>query len=743
MSKRKPLEIQEVLPHKRAMKLTQQEAFFAGGLINSLIETVTNSEDEYERMNRPSKRYNGKVLIRYERKGKKTPSTISCSDKGRGMSYDELKNKMKSYAEGGKSADASRGFFGKGLLDAISIGKTTIVTGRGGVFTTLIHDHKKSINRFYDTSLEELDESKLKKQGFYVKIELPLGKPKFNPQVATLKNQIGTYYSLRKMLSTDKNKDYHNTLDLNFQSVNGKETKPEKINYIEPKNTILYDEKIHIDYEGQTAEAKLIIKKMTEEDENNIDNLAFTNSGFLISGKKAIHSKTFFGSKYEHNWGKNYFGELQCEQIDILQKDYDLDDPDNNPNYNPDLIIKQDRSLELNKNHPFTISMNDKCMKILDELIKKDIDKTPDKAKSDNLDKKISKMLNIATKELEETLDLGDGPINSKLDWYTFPPKIKIQKGETKTIVVRGKIIDFQNQSLELRIEENNKSSIKIKNKKVQLKPTSKEDQYKATFEVTGNEETISPLQVKFDLDNETKLDTMLEVYLLKNREFANDLEFEFKNYNVGTKYSKKIKCFVKYPDLLNKKSTYAKISFDNHNAIKITDKDNTHCKFNYVVGTNYGIAEIELKGLKRFDTTSLTVSLDNNFATTSIKVDDKDKDEPTSKYTHEVVPRDLNGLRALWDPDIPTKLLISATCKINKKVLGEWDPNSKKFTNEDSPEWETILKEIVSENVTTKQMEQVAHINPTKYENDSASANVNLITFEFHTVKNRLLSIL
>jgi len=742
MSKKKHLFQQLAKSSLRHMNLSQSEAL-VGGLINGLVELITNCEDEYERMNKPNKRYDGKAIVRYKRGGKQNLGKISIGDKGRGMTLDFIKRLINTGYGGEVLSDgAGRGYYKEGLQDAMSVGDSKIITGSGKEFYKITYID--SLWSVFKADEKDIKDAGLLKHGTFVEVTLPK-LTQFNPHADNLKNQIKKYFSLRKMLSTEKNKDFTNTLELKFQTINGKEGVPEKLNYVEPKNNIVFNQKINFTYMGKEAEGKLTLKKMFDDNKDESSNLNFSHSGILVSGKKAIYSKTDFKSKFFSLSGEKYFGEFQCEEIDYLVRQFDHENKNNNPDHNPCPIIRQNRTIAMEDSHPFVQEMNTECVKILDQFIKKDRNEDKQKPKSTKMNQKIQKYMNKLTDLLQDVSNDFGGPTKGKLDWYTIPINIKVEEGETKKIDVRGIIPEFKNELLEMKIKEDDKIFIKIKNKRSQLKSTLKDDQFKASFEVTGLKETLKPIEIEFKIENEKKLGATIEVCTPKNRDFKKELEFEFQNYRVGTKNSRTIRCFAKYPELICKPNDYGYISYDNHKAIKIMNKDNTHCKFNIINGTNYAIAEIELKGLKNFDNTNLSIKLKDDFAKTAIHVDNKDKDESSGKFTHELVDQDLNGLRASWDPEIPTKLLISTKSKLNMRILGDYLPHEEKWKYEDSEQWDVTLKEILTDYITTKYMEGEAHLNPSSFNSsqNSAPEAVNRITYEFHKIKSRALLLL
>ena len=112
---------------KGSRRVSQQSA--AGSITTitqGLVELVTNVDDEYQRMNNPNKKYNGKCLITFDR-GEKRDSTLKILDRGRGMDSVKLDSILREHGDKIKSDGADRGFFGRGLLDIHTIANVHII----------------------------------------------------------------------------------------------------------------------------------------------------------------------------------------------------------------------------------------------------------------------------------------------------------------------------------------------------------------------------------------------------------------------------------------------------------------------------------------------------------------------------------------------------------------------------------------------------------------------------------------
>jgi hypothetical protein len=169
-------------------------------------------------------------------------------------------------------------------------------------------------------------------------------------------------------------------------------------------------------YSGVTAH--LLIRKHASSFEQGT--LPY-REGILIKSGAAIHDCTYFGLESEpYSW--RFTGELYCEFIDNLIREYDDREEANpdNPNHsenNPIRLLDPFRD-GLILEHPFPQKLYKKCKEILQPFIEElKATEAPSKRgvtdenlerKLDNLSKEISKVFEKKLTELEEEILTGD-----------------------------------------------------------------------------------------------------------------------------------------------------------------------------------------------------------------------------------------------------------------------------------------------------------------------------------------------
>ena len=104
-------------------------------IYEACVELITNTEDEYERMNRNSSKYSGECRIELKRGNVVNNTVLKIKDKGRGMSAETLKSVLMDHGDRIKSDGAKRGFNGRGLIDVSAIGDVTIKSINSGKYS--------------------------------------------------------------------------------------------------------------------------------------------------------------------------------------------------------------------------------------------------------------------------------------------------------------------------------------------------------------------------------------------------------------------------------------------------------------------------------------------------------------------------------------------------------------------------------------------------------------------------------
>lgn len=179
------------------------------------------------------------------------------------------------------------------------------------------------------------------------------------PQHDTLLKNFSRYYSLRDIFSSPSRNT--SLVDLNT----GRE---DPLHYRYPIGEVAFNSSIAIrDYSNVTAHLT-IHKHSTPFEQDNSP----SRESILIKSGAGIHDCTHFGLEPDP-FARRFTGELRCEFIDTLIREYDdreQTNPDcpNHPPKNPTRLLDPLRD-GLIREHPFTRALYKGCRGILEELV--------------------------------------------------------------------------------------------------------------------------------------------------------------------------------------------------------------------------------------------------------------------------------------------------------------------------------------------------------------------------------------
>ena len=692
---------------KGSRRVSQQSA--AGSITTitqGLVELVTNVDDEYQRMNNPNKKYNGKCLITFDR-GEKRDSTLKILDRGRGMDSVKLDSILREHGDKIKSDGADRGFFGRGLLDIHTIANVHIISVKDKKFSTAqisyltfeyrILDKDVPINRLKNSYADKIPEFELKKigklrNGTTIILKIPPDGVRI-PQVKSLVNNLRNHYQLRKILCDVKNKEFCNTVDLNLQD-NKKNSF--NIKYSFPKAELIKNEKIPLEpIKGKVVYANFKLYKTKEPMEESMPEYA--HYGILVSGIKAVYENNFLDENLNNETVlRSYYGELQCDYIDQLAREYETKraKKEKFTSDNPKPIHDQERRKGLTKDHPFIKNhLFVEPIKILNEIVKEHRKEEGDEI-TDKDDLKFQKKLfDILHDQLKNYQNLnGKGLPYGK--WLVIPGGLKIKEGESRSFRVYTNTSEVDlNSTVELSFPEKYNQNIKLKNNKSTLKKNPiREDQSFAEFEIEGLRE-CNYFDINVNYKKSLRTQIKVSVFIEKNREFKKSLEFEKDNYYVKENSGKSLLIFAKYPDFIDEKKVQLIVSNKNPRAVS----SDTKVTLNYVEGTNYLKGQIKVKGLKLQDNSTISVDYEPSSASTIVNVM-KDKQDQGTEYKPKYVKHFLGqDIRAAWKPKEENILEITTNHPIVRHYLGSKEKINGAFPGFKTPQWKMFFKEILA----------------------------------------------
>ena len=688
-----------------SMAIKHQRDLAMPTIFEALLEIITNSDDAYESLNNNSLNYLGDVRIEYDRGGKKNPTILRVKDKAVGMDFDQMKNKLMTYHK--KTSTTSRSFFGRGLRDVTALGDVKVSSIKDGLYSELIMYQDLNVDAIAKNAKPTRDDTKYlgtKKHGTTIEVVIPAGsKSQYNPQVETIIKQLPRHYALSRILHS-KNK----TLNLNIVS----DKEDTKLVHIEPDGELVYENKIEIPKYKTFSKFKLF-KLKNLVDENYPE--AFRTTGISVFGRKTCFQKNFLDKNIDREpLAHRYYGYLECEHIDKLMHEWHENATKNKKQdaLNETFILNPTRIEGIKKDHPFAVELFKEPIKILNKFINQDKKSTSSNEKDEKLSKLVDEMMKDCADLLEDIdRDESGGENQGSLglqEWRAIPSGIKLKVGEEKKI----SIYTFESnlnkgKTLELFIPEKNKEFLEIKSSTVEMVPTKNDPKkYVAVFNLVGKSEKI--IEASFRYDKQVKTQAKIEVYLDKNREFKNDIEFEKKVYNVVRDKNRNLKIFAKYPEIINEKNLELKIISNQVDQIKIKPT----CKFKIVENTNYAVGEIIVKGLKLESESKVEVTNDIVSDNCIINVVDKEEDNK-NPFTWDIDKYDLGPNRAAWDTTNSNLLKISSKHETIKKYLGS---ENKPYPYSESALFRVLCVEILAEKFAEKRVDLIALNNPIEY---------------------------
>lgn len=285
-------------------------------LIDAVVELVTNSDDSYKRLEQEGKEVEGKIIIQTRRLKYSKCEKLEAIDFAEGMDKEQLKKALKfaGEASGFEKGKSVRGFFGRGLKEAI------LALGKGEIYT--IKDDKlsrailwKEGNRpkyrppkeSHTPSKEEREEvGIIEGNGTVVSITVTNEKIKC-PDYKTFLPQVINHYALRDINSATNRK-----VILRFESPEKNGLKIEKpISYKMPKRKKILEQSIKIPAYGDDVEIKIY---ESDEELESPYNYPFARAGLLIKTSGAILDNQLF--KYEHERAGCFFlGEVMWTNL--------------------------------------------------------------------------------------------------------------------------------------------------------------------------------------------------------------------------------------------------------------------------------------------------------------------------------------------------------------------------------------------------------------------------------------------
>jgi hypothetical protein len=679
-----------------------------GQVERGLVELITNSDDSYRDLKEKEKKTSGKIRIEIERRKKGQPSVVIVKDRATGMSGEDMYHKLGILGRrtsGFEKGKARRGLHGRGARDVAAFGTVHFESIKDGEYShlTILPSLKcrfqSRVKRVGDDLREKLHIPK--GCGTVVTIEVA---SRFKvPLHEKLRENFSRYYSLRDIFSNP---------DRDVKLVDLNKGREDRLTYKSPSGEVVFDGDCAITgYPDATAH--LIIRKHKTPFEQ--EGSSPYREGILVRSSAAIHDCTHFGMEPDP-YSRRFTGELNCEYIDKLVREYDDRedaDPDNpgHPKSNPSRLLDPFRD-GLMLDHPFAQVLYSRGKEILRPLIEelKDTEAPPKREVTDedlekklnSLSKEISKIFENKLKELEEEIppENMDKPEIKGLGigLHIIPPgdkhSIPITVDQPKTFSVVVNHYEPLDESLPVTVSSE-PEDISVRTSPVFLKKFSEDRRTgSTTFTVESSKiEVLGLVEVRY-----SGYDNCSFVHVVEpppSPAIPDGLSFEKPFYHLRINREKalllRLKTSGKWGD-----GAIATVLSD-HSEIKIL-KGGGRCKLRTTDTPGVLSGRIRVLGqqLKARGTINARVE---GFKTAQTRVVVEER-EPAGGIKLEIKPveEDFRPVRYKWDTEKPHLLLIGAKHPSIRKYLGEPIEGDGKYPGVKSTYYHIVLAEVIAE---------------------------------------------
>lgn len=683
-------------------------AFAIRDVFDALIELITNSDDSYHRLFKKGLRPNdgGQVLIEYLVQRGSQPSFIIVHDRAEGMTLDEMKANLGDVGTR-RSEEGDRGFMARGAKDCTELGTMTVESIKENRYYKCeltskpqfvpLENGKKVTNEIR----ERLHISR--GNGTVVKLEVD---PRHRmPRFESILRDLPWHFALRDILAE------HSETKVLIRNMNQPNSLAERLPYAHPEGELVCDDSFEVP--GYTAtKAKLKIWRSPEAFDDSTGR--FRRSGILIKGQRGIHECSLLLPEFERDqYGRKYFGKLECPQIDRLLREYDerREIEAAHPNENPSLLIDPNRQHGLIREHPFTKALFLIPAERLRSLIAKDREverstqvQIANEETQNRLDKLARKASDFLKRQLEELEDLTQGEDVDKSAFakqgvLIFPTYVNVALGQERALTYYAKRALINDIPSEVRVEVDD-PAITVFGSPFELKPhRTKEDRLVGTFTVKGEaiRDAIIIRAICDGLPTAQAAASVVETRI-EERVFEQPLEFEHESYRIREGSKRSLQLFAKYPDVVAEPTTVS-ISSSDSAGVPVRGS----CQLIPIAGSNYAQGAIIVQGRKLNAKAEIKAIANSREAVTSVKIVQKTPDSGVP-FEFKLTDQDFGNFRARWadHEGKPNLLLISARHQSLSRYLGP----GPDYDGQNAPLFRILLAEIIAEAVCSKSLE-------------------------------------
>jgi hypothetical protein len=474
------------LPMKRGRVIKTLSDSTIRGILDAIVELVTNSDDSYTRLESKGRETSGIIKIFLTRTKGGHCTFIRVIDEAEGMSFQSLKKSIEFSGEtsGFKEGGTVRGFFGRGLKESIiALGKGSIFTLKDSVLCNAeIYYDSKEKDAIYKlaTPIKGESEEELKNLGFnsrsgsIVEIKITNTSKDNIPSSKIIDDHISKHYSLRDICASKKRK-----IELHFSEPDNKGLLTKTLlSYQYPKGELVFDKPVNIS--GDNVYIKIY------ESEVQLDSPVIPQgtAGLMIKSEGSILDNKLFGFENEPS-GLYFYGEVNYPGIAKAIRNGD------------ESIVDYNRG-GLDWRHISNKELERKIKQILKILVDKKREEIVDKGEQE-VKQPIQKLLNDICQELSKMAkdELEDtGPAPGQLNSLIIIPMVaNLEPDKPRNLGVyapRYLIEEMETHRVEIL---SSNSNIHIINSSINLNPhkTDKNAAY-SSFKVVGNLEGESAI---------------------------------------------------------------------------------------------------------------------------------------------------------------------------------------------------------------------------------------------------------
>ena len=705
------------------------------------LELLTNADDSYHEqfIDGAIAHDGGPILLEVEPHRGNASSTVRVRDRANG--FRDLARKIE-YVGAKTSHSGDRGFMGRGLKDCAALGHITIETIVDGKLD------KAEITPTFEmipyesgrmgTRATRADRSRLgipRGDGTVVEVAV---EPRIRvPQLETLRRELPWHYALRDIMRVDE----ASKVLLRYSGDD-----PEPLLCVEPEADIVYDREHEVPgYPGRRFRFTLLRAKDPLVDSSDS---RFRRTGILVKGRRAIHGCSFLSSELERDPAADrYFGQIKCEDIDILADDWDNRRNEGEPHSpdNPIFILDPNRRGGLAEEHPFVRALFEIPAGVLKSQFEEERAAREGRRKeveAKETTERLRKLAREASRFMREKLeDLGAAAPGDVVDTKAFnktgvgvsPVFAQIPVGAIKMFVVK-----VDNEKLDLpagtavlvRLGKAALTAVQLAApaKDLELDPVDGK-LLRGSFVLQGIAESRR-VQVECQVDGLAPI--FVDVQVIPSapidHEIPNNFAFHRHTYSVRHGGRRTLLLRTRLGDPI---PPSPKIYLRDPGVAAIR----TNANFELVPGTTYYEAAISIEGRRPSGRTKVVASANGMLAECDLRV--VAKDEEGVDLAFRLVDHDLGAnYRAVWDRKEPNALLITTQHESIRRYLGSAE---KGYPGQRGEAFRILLAELISDNVCRRIVEEHTRAQPHEFDSDKIYLLHNRLMKEFTPIAHRI----